>query len=73
MPIYEYHCPACDHDFETLVRGQGDVPRCPKCKSVDLSRLLSVPAAIQAGGASAEVGPAPCGPGGCGSGMCSFD
>ena len=40
MPLYEYLCRACDHAFETLVRG-GDQPACPACQSKDLERLLS--------------------------------
>ncbi len=43
MPIYEYACQACAHEFETLVLG-GDKPSCPSCKSQDLERLLSLPA-----------------------------
>ena len=40
MPIYEYECRGCHHQFEQLVR-TGDVPACPKCQSGDLERLLS--------------------------------
>jgi putative FmdB family regulatory protein len=43
MPIYEYACRGCSHQFEALVR-TNDTPACPKCKSADLERLLSVPA-----------------------------
>jgi putative FmdB family regulatory protein len=43
MPIYEYTCKRCDHQFETLVRG-GGTPVCAACGSVDLERLLSLPA-----------------------------
>lgn len=41
MPIYEYRCTACAHEFETLVR-TGDTPTCPACASVGLDRLTSV-------------------------------
>ena len=41
MPIYEYECKACGHEFEQLIR-TGDVPRCPSCKGQDLTRLLSL-------------------------------
>ena len=41
MPIYEYRCAACSHEFERLVR-PGDVPACPKCSATDLERLLSL-------------------------------
>jgi len=40
MPLYEYVCRACGHEFEALVRG-GNVPPCPACKSPNLERLLS--------------------------------
>ena len=40
MPIYEYECRGCRHQFEQIVR-TGDVPACPRCKSGDLERLLS--------------------------------
>jgi putative FmdB family regulatory protein len=40
MPLYEYVCRGCGHEFEALVRSQ-DVPACPSCKSTDLERLLS--------------------------------
>ncbi|MEZ5292271.1 MAG: zinc ribbon domain-containing protein [Vicinamibacterales bacterium] len=43
MPIFEYTCRACQHQFETLVR-TGGTPACPKCASVDLEKLLSLPA-----------------------------
>ena len=42
MPIYEYACKACSHEFEALVRGE-KVPACPSCQSQDLERLLSLP------------------------------
>ena len=45
MPLYEYQCRACRHQFEALVRS-GDTPACPSCKGQDLERLLSVPAGI---------------------------
>ena len=43
MPIYEYKCKDCGHEFEALVR-KSDVPVCPSCKATDLERLLSLPA-----------------------------
>jgi putative FmdB family regulatory protein len=66
MPIYEYACRACGHEFETLVRG-ADTPSCARCASPDLDKKLSVFAAQTSG----EPQPAPCGtcghPGGPGS------
>jgi putative FmdB family regulatory protein len=43
MPIFEYQCRGCGHQFEALVR-KSDVPSCPSCNSADLERLLSLPA-----------------------------
>jgi putative FmdB family regulatory protein len=43
MPIFEYRCQGCGHEFELLVL-KGTVPACPECKSDSLERLLSVPA-----------------------------
>jgi putative FmdB family regulatory protein len=40
MPIYEYRCGGCGHEFEQLIR-TGDVPQCPSCKGQTLERLLS--------------------------------
>ena len=41
MPIFEYECRACGHEFEQLVR-TGDTPACPSCSSLDLQKLLSL-------------------------------
>ena len=41
MPLYDFHCRGCGHEFEALVRAGGDAPACPACKSADLERLLS--------------------------------
>ena len=43
MPIYDYSCTACGHEFEALVRGS-KLPACPECKSEQLERKLSMPA-----------------------------
>ena len=40
MPIYEYSCKGCGHQFETLVRN-GSTPACPACASTELERQLS--------------------------------
>lgn len=41
MPIYEYICSDCNHQFEALVRNSGETPACPECKSTHLKRKLS--------------------------------
>jgi putative FmdB family regulatory protein len=40
MPLYEYQCRACAHEFEALIR-PGDTPKCTSCGSEDLEKLLS--------------------------------
>jgi len=51
MPIYEYHCPACDKHFEMLVRSS-TVPACPQCGSTAVDKCVSAP---QAPGRSAGI------------------
>lgn len=41
MPLFEYRCRECNHEFELLVRG-GTVPACSACGSVDLEKILSM-------------------------------
>lgn len=42
MPIYEYKCHKCEHQFEKIVR-LNETPDCPACHSSDLERLFSTP------------------------------
>lgn len=42
MPIYEYNCQECDEEFELLLRSADEEPRCPKCNTTAVERLLSV-------------------------------
>ena len=42
MPIYEYVCKACGHEFEKLVRG-GKTSVCISCESADVERVFSLP------------------------------
>ena len=42
MPIYEYSCQACGHQFEALIR-KDVTPACPSCDSRELERLISLP------------------------------
>ncbi len=42
MPIYEYHCPHCDAQFEKLVRSD-TVVACPQCGATDVTKCVSMP------------------------------
>jgi len=64
MPIFEYVCQQCKHEFETLVFGR-DKAACPKCHSKKLSPQLSV-FAVSAKGSSGAVASS-ASPGACGS------
>jgi putative FmdB family regulatory protein len=72
MPIYEYHCEDCDSSFETFVqRGHYDEAQCPSCRSVKLSREMSVFASRAANTeATPANGAAPVRGGGCCGGGC---
>jgi putative FmdB family regulatory protein len=48
MPIHEYTCDACGHEFEELVRTDGQKILCPKCGGAKLARKLSTFAAVVA-------------------------
>jgi putative FmdB family regulatory protein len=42
MPLYDYRCRVCRHEFEVLVRpSDAGAPTCPMCRAVDVERLLS--------------------------------
>ncbi|WP_025322092.1 FmdB family zinc ribbon protein [Deferrisoma camini] len=53
MPLYDFACRGCGHEFEALVR-PGRVPPCPRCGAPDPERKLS-PFAV-GGGAGASGG-----------------
>lgn len=40
MPIFEYECKGCGHQFECLVFGQ-EMPACPDCESTKVCKLMS--------------------------------
>ena len=83
MPLYEYRCADCGHQFEALVpAGRADAEHCPDCGS-EVRRLLSLVAApVRAsdggvwgtpGGFPSESGaatPVAGGGGGCCGGAC---
>lgn len=62
MPLFEYECQSCHHQFELLVR-ESTTFECPACQGRELTRQLSV-FAVSAGSRST---PAPRAMGPCGS------
>lgn len=72
MPIFEYICKDCQHEFEALVLGKDKV-ECPKCHSKKLAPQLSVFAAGKSNAANPASG-GPCGSCGDprGPGACSW-
>jgi putative FmdB family regulatory protein len=54
MPIFEYICKECDHEFEALVLGKQKA-ECPKCHGKKLEPQLSVFAVSAKGGGSASA------------------
>jgi putative FmdB family regulatory protein len=43
MPLYDFHCDACDKTFELLLKMTAPTPTCPQCGGV-MEKLLSKPA-----------------------------
>ncbi|MGA9391692.1 MAG: zinc ribbon domain-containing protein [Candidatus Sulfotelmatobacter sp.] len=62
MPIFEYVCQECQHEFEALVFGR-DKAKCPKCDSKKLNPQLSVFAVSAKGSSATAAAPS----GACGS------
>ena len=42
MPIFEYHCNACEADFEELVRSSDEKVKCSECGSARITKLMSI-------------------------------
>ena len=70
MPIFEYVCKACEHQFEALVYGK-EKAECPRCHGNQLAPQLSVFAVSAKTASTASTGGAcgscgdPRGPGSC--------
>lgn len=71
MPIFEYHCPRCDADFEEIVRSAETAVTCASCGHAGVSRKLSVFAFRSKGSdrPSASSGSSSCS--GCSASSCS--
>jgi putative FmdB family regulatory protein len=67
MPIFEYICKECHHQFEALVYGKQKA-ECPKCRAKKLEPQLSVFAVSAKGSSSSGSASASASSGGaCGS------
>jgi len=74
MPLFEYACKKCGHQFETLVMGSTK-PVCPECNSAKLEKMLSTFAVSSNGGADPQSAIGACGSCGDprGPGACAWD
>jgi putative FmdB family regulatory protein len=60
MPIYEYTCRDCGHDFELFVRSAAALGNCPNCQSARIEKHFSTFASTQRTlGGSVAANPAP--------------
>ena len=51
MPVYEYQCTACQHEFEREQRiSEAAVKKCPKCGKAKAKRLISRTSFVLKGG-----------------------
>jgi putative FmdB family regulatory protein len=57
MPIYEFTCRACGHDFETLVPRPGAKAPCPSCGSTKVAQRISRPGGFSMKGSAAASCP----------------
>ena len=42
MPLYEYRCTGCGHEFEVLILKPSQPVACPSCAGASVERLLSM-------------------------------
>ncbi len=68
MPIYEYRCSQCEHEFEKLVFNLSEKINCPQCKSKKVGRKMSA-FAFSSGGKFKSTASSSCGS--CSSSSCS--
>jgi putative FmdB family regulatory protein len=69
MPIYDFECESCGHNFDNLIRNDQDRLdlSCPECQSQKVRQMISLPAKPLAVGAVST----PCGEGpSCGAPWC---
>lgn len=42
MPIYEFRCPACGHEFEKIMKVDAAAPGCSGCGAPETARKVSL-------------------------------
>lgn len=48
MPLYEYKCRRCEHDFEIRISSErAHEVSCPNCRSNEVDKLLGLPSTIR--------------------------
>jgi putative FmdB family regulatory protein len=75
MPIYEYRCAQCAHEFEKLMRRWDDLTTCPACSSHAVEKQISTFAVSSSPGSGSLGCGAPaagCGAPACGGGSCGM-
>jgi len=51
MPIYEYKCSKCEHQFEVIQRfSDNPIESCPECNEKQVKKLVSAPSFRLKGG-----------------------
>jgi len=62
MPIYEYHCRACEHRFEKIIsHAQSDKVACDKCQRPAARQLSAFGVGAAKAGGFAGCGTSDCG------------
>ena len=72
MPMFEYRCTRCGHEFEELVFGDA-TPPCPACHAEATEKLISRPCLHSEGRGDFPAAPSSSGGGcaGCSGGNCA--
>ncbi|PIE02200.1 MAG: FmdB family transcriptional regulator [Acidobacteria bacterium] len=68
MPLFEYQCKQCKHEFEFLQQtGEPNPETCPQCGSIEPQRKMSTftPSCASPGGSPPASAPTPCATGSC--------
>jgi putative FmdB family regulatory protein len=55
MPVYEYRCPTCGHEFEKLAKVGDPNPKCPQgCDNFTVKLLSRTSFVLEGGGWAAD-------------------